>query len=150
MRRIVTKSDLQKATLHKGPGATASSADSTSDNYTDKIVKLLPAEIVAAYIAIASLIDSVNTEQVIDAIHWGAFGVLLVCTPFYIKKITSKPLQARTDQIIICTISFILWAFAFGGPFATFEWYDTSLGDVIKGVLLILWTVVSPLLVKGD
>ena len=55
------------------------------DSYLNKMAKLVPAEIIAAFLAIDNLIKSADESYII--FQWVIFGVLLLITPFYIKKV---------------------------------------------------------------
>ena len=116
-------------------------------DYADKLIKLIPGEIVAAYMAIDGLIppDSRHTQNssIIVAV------VLFAIIPFYLRRlyaVTSVP------QIIFTMLSFVVWLYSLGGPFKYFRGPD---GDPIHvpwigSIILILWGVAIPLLYKAD
>ncbi len=111
------------------------------DDYQTRIVKYIPAEILAAFIAIESVINS--TAQLTAVIHWVIFFALFALTPLYMWRVTSeknKP-PAKT-QILVSTLSFFIWAFALGGPFLSLNWYQPVYG----AVLLPIFTLVIPII----
>lgn len=106
------------------------------DDYAKKLLKLIPSEIIAAYITIVGLIPGGNTVWL-----WGITIVLLILVTPYLRNFqeVTNPLQYA-----ISSISFIVWVFAMGGPFATMSWYQSWMGSIV----LILWTLIPPLLFK--
>lgn len=129
-RRIVTK-QLNAA------GAAAPSVD----NYFDKLLKNIPADIVAAWMLVSSLISSatgVNTSMIL----WIAFGVGVILTALWTLKQTAVPgAKPAITQTLIATGAFVVWVFAMGGPFALLTFYQPLYGSL----LLILYTLVVPL-----
>jgi len=107
------------------------------NKYTDRLLKLVPAEIVAAFLAIKSAIppNTANTETASMVV----FFVLLVLVPFYLTlllKVHSKL------QIAVSMISFVIWAFSMGGLSAFFPNWE----DYYNSIIIILWAVAFPLL----
>ena len=126
----------------------APSGQRNVDDYRSRIIKLIPAEIIAAYLTLKGLIESAaSSTSVKEIIYWIVFLVLLVLTPIYYKKIT-KVVSGK--QLFITTCAFILWVYSVGGPMA--DWFvergifTESDQSLIASVLLILFTLISPLL----
>lgn len=107
-----------------------------TNEYRERLLKLLPSEIIAAYLAIEGI---VATQPAIrnQVLTW-ACVFLFILIPFYlwflfkIKKVL---------QIIVTMISFAVWIFSIGGPFLQCPWYL----QVYGAVLLVLWTLTVPL-----
>jgi hypothetical protein len=105
-----------------GPG-TANQTD--TDDYTTRIVKYIPAEVVAFYLAADKLfvkaadVANANVVDIFVNSHLGyfsiaVFGIALICTPIYIAQ------QAKDDepwrvQAVISSIAFVIWAYAIQG-----------------------------------
>lgn len=106
-------------------------------NYRDRLLKLIPSEIVAAYLVLSGIIPrEAKLGTLIVSI------VLLVLVPFYLWRLHNVQ---RTSQLIITTISFVVWVYSIGGgPFAAWELYEPWIASVI----LVLWTLVIPLMVN--
>jgi hypothetical protein len=129
-RRIVTTQ------LH------AAGVTPTVDNYFEKLLKNIPADIVAAWMLVSSLIASA-TGVPSSMILWIAFGVGVVLTALWTWKQTSIPgKKTAVTQICIATVAFIVWVFALGGPFASMAFYRPLYGSL----LLILYTLVVALI----
>jgi len=106
-------------------------------NYRDRLLKLIPSEIVAAYLVLSGIIPrEAKLGTLIVSI------VLLVLVPFYLWRLHNVQ---RTSQLMITTISFVVWVYSLGGgPFAVWELYEPWIASVI----LVLWTLVIPLVVN--
>jgi hypothetical protein len=112
-----------------------------ADDYLTQLIKYIPSEIVAAFLTIDATIRSSN--KISTVAYWMVFITLLILTPLYIWRVTSAPNKPpATAQIIISTISFAVWVFAIGGPFARVEWYD----PVYAALLLPIYTVAAPII----
>jgi len=108
-----------------------------AQNYKDRLLKLIPSEIIAAYMVLAGIIPLTSAK-------WGTLIVsiiLLILVPFYLWKIHNV---TRTSQIIITSISFVVWIYSLGGPFQFWNVYKPWIGSVI----LVLWTLIVPLVIN--
>ena len=107
--------------------------------YRDKLLKLIPSEIVAAYMVIIGIIPE-------NYAKWGTLIVsllLLILTPFYLKKLEKI---ANNIQVAFCSFSFVVWVYSLGGlggPFAHWNLYQGWLGSIV----LIFLTLMVPLFV---
>ena len=118
------------------------------DDYRSRIMKLIPAEIIAAYLTLKGLIESAaSSTSVKESIYWIVFLVLLILTPVFYKRITKV---VSRKQLFLTTCAFVVWVFSVGGPMA--DWFvergifTASDQSLISSVLLILFTLISPLL----
>jgi hypothetical protein len=112
-----------------------------AENYREKLLKLIPSEIVAAYMVLMGIIPTENPNS---ARWWTLIIslVLLILTPFYLKRFERV---ANNAQVAFCSLSFIVWVYSWGGggPFALWNTYDPKIASIV----LILWTLVIPLFV---
>jgi len=84
------------------------------DPYFSKVIKLIPADIVSVYLAVFNIIKSNSQNSGRNAaLQWIVFGLILIITPFYLKKVAKI---VTVKQIILCTVSFVFWVFSLGGP----------------------------------
>lgn len=114
----------------------------TSTSYSDSLIKLIPSEFIAAYLAIHNTV--ISTELPEEKIHYVLLvcsAILLLCQPFYLNK-TLK--VSNISQIVVSCICFVVWAISLGGILDFYEWYV----PVYSTLAIILWTMVSPLLVS--
>jgi uncharacterized membrane protein YjjP (DUF1212 family) len=125
-RRIIT-SEMQ-----------AANAGSQLDTYFDKVLKYIPADINAGWVAVVGLIHTLNSGNPDPNFLWIIFAVFVVITAVWIFRHTTKPnMPPPITQTAISTVAFIVWVIALGGPFASIPGYEPAYG----GVLLVLFTL---------
>jgi hypothetical protein len=87
-----------------------------TDAYADKLLKLLPAEVTAAYLAIRSVVDLTTAGQPPNPadpdklpafIILGVIVLLTVGTPIFLQLMD---LISRNSQRIFMALSFFVWA----------------------------------------
>jgi hypothetical protein len=155
VRRIVTKSDVaaiervrkqRSFELHElgmaGDASTDLPSVAAPDRYMEALGKLIPPEIVAAFLAIDGIVR--GSKGVSIATYWVVSAMLVILCAWWVKRTsTIKSLPTAWRQIIASTIAFCIWVYAIGGPFqyAELSWYSPSLG----GILAILSTLIAPL-----
>ncbi len=104
----------------------------SDSDYAEKLIKLIPSEIVAAFLTIDGIVSTQPGIRYHVSLFASVFLLLLI--PFYLKYV----LKVKSVlQIIITMLSFAVWVFSIGGPFLSYGWYLQSYG----AVALILWTV---------
>jgi hypothetical protein len=112
-----------------------------ADQYFSEIIKLIPADIISVYLAVFNILKSnrqnPDNNHVLQLI---VFGVFILITPFYLKKIAKI---ISTKQIVYCMIAFILWVFSLGGPVEgqMIAGYSTQF---LGAVLLPIYTLFIP------
>jgi hypothetical protein len=125
-----------------------------SEGYAARLAKYIPAEIVAAYLAIdqlfaptkaaaAAIATSGTITSYIDShsqpVAIAIFAVLLLATPLYIWSQAEKN-QPWGVHAIICTIAFAIWAYSTHGDLlAGDKFYDAR----VAGVLIALFTLAA-------
>ncbi len=114
--RIVTGSDVAALAGKPGVGV-AVAAGEQRDSYTSKLVKYIPAEIVAAYLALSGGFVTLNSPWAPWlSLVWVA--TLAVLTAVWIPYATSDETQkipAHPFQTYSAIVAFLVWAFALGG-----------------------------------
>jgi hypothetical protein len=142
-RRVITTKD---ASAHKTEGLHIQGGGAPQaqiDDYPTKLIKYIPAEIVATFVVVDGILRS--APQVPTAVYWIIFFVLLILTPLYIWRVTTEPNEPPAiAQILISTCSFFVWVFALGGPFSYLDWYQPVYGALV----LPIFTLVIPIVVE--
>ncbi|MFZ0281169.1 MAG: hypothetical protein WAL29_05935 [Bacteroidales bacterium] len=105
------------------------------DNYVDRLFKYIPAELVAGYIFVTGIVKRLTDSGEIRIIHWLLFFVFCVLTPLYLWRVQKV---LKLQQHIISFLSFVVWVFALGGPFALFSWYNPLYGEILLPVFTIV------------
>jgi hypothetical protein len=136
----------------------AADPTATEDSYLAKVVRYIPGEVVAAYLAAYNALKAAAPAASAAAqtppppgipfekVLWGVVVVLGVLTPFWILYATNDPAKPRpTFQAAAATFAFLVWVFAIPeGPFSSLSWYNP-----VYGLLgLILSTFLIPLAEK--
>jgi len=116
----------------------------TSDNYISRLLKYIPSEIVMVYVSIEGVLRSaysINPTRLEQGL-WILAGVLIFLTPLWLWRV----MRVKSfSHLFVSTISLLVWMFAIGGPFTTFDWYHPSLG----AVALPLYTLLVPIITGG-
>jgi len=105
--------------------------------YLDKVSRLVPAEILAAYMAIIGLIPAIHNELLETISFILAFVGGIVGTPFYMSFMADENRPKRI-HIIVSTAAFILWAYIVSGHLIP-NYYNPAFGSI----LLIIFTAGS-------
>jgi hypothetical protein len=110
---------------------------SKPDDYVTKLLKYIPAEVIALYITLDALARSSGETQL--QLYWFIFAFGIVVTPLYLWRIQKVH---KVLQLSISTIAFFVWVFAMGGPFVHLDWYNPLYG----GMLLPSYTFLIPII----
>ena len=104
--------------------------------HLERVVQLIPAEVVAAHLTIQGLVYS--QIRIRDSAIEASAVVLLLLLPLYLRRlgVTTK------RQIVLTMESFIVWVLAVSLPVHQRSGVDPLWGSII----LILWTVVISVL----
>ena len=134
-RTIVRKAKKDEAMGLTTEGGSSSASEKT-DEFLGKLAKYIPAEITAAYLFILGIISGVAGPSSI--ILWIALIVLAAFAPIYFYYVALKERETPDKaQIIISIPAFLIWAFAIGGPFTTFSWYNQAYGAALVGIATV-------------
>ena len=117
----------------------------TQDPYLTKVVKYIPAEIVAAYVAASRALEAARDQVAYGTLVWVVAGALVVLTPIwtlYATREAGRP--PAVFQATAATAAFACWVFALGGPFELMTWYRPVYGTLV----LVFATLVIPLVEK--
>lgn len=108
------------------------------DKYVDRLVKYIPPDVIAVFLALEGAVNTAGAESH-AILAWVLFGIILVATPFYLVKVggVTKP-----AQIVIATVAFAVWAFAYSGPPFSLLHVD----PLYSTVVLALYTFLIPLI----
>ena len=118
--------ELQKATPTK------------EDNYTSRLLKYIPTEVIALFLFIHPLIPSDGDSQLYN---WLLFSFGTFITPIYLNRLQKVN---KIKQLVISTFAFTVWVFAIGGPFSELNWYKNH--QFLVAVLPAVFTFVIPII----
>jgi len=106
------------------------------DEPRDRLIKLIPAEIVTAYLALQSLLIDLGENVV-----YGVIVFLFIMTFFYLRRFGGV-----TDwiQLTFSAVSFLIWVFSIAPEEILKSWYNPKLATVV----LFCWTLLIPFVYK--
>jgi len=111
------------------------------NNYLARLVKLIPAEVVALYLTFKAV-----------AVDFLGFWSLICLALVVLVRIIATQAPNKGPQVpavIIATVSFILWIYATGGYFLSLQIPATWPPGVISAAIGV-WTFIVPIIYKGD
>jgi len=138
-REILTSKDLQRINQtdseSRVPAGTV-----TPDGYFDRLFKYIPAELVAGYIFVLGFVNQLTNAGEIRMFQWILFIIFCILTPLYLWRIQKV---LKVQQHIISVLSFIVWVFALGGPFALSVWYNPVYGAILLPVFTLVVAIIE-------
>jgi hypothetical protein len=117
------------------------------DNYFDRIIKYIPADIIGAWIATVGIVSSFSQGSDVpkDTILWIAFCIGIIFTAIWTwKQTTTQGKSIAKTQIIISIGAFVVLVFALGEPFAGLSWYDPGYGSLSLIFYALLVGMITP------
>ena len=114
------------------------------DTYADKIVKYIPADVLAAWVAASGIIAGAGGDFSKSNALWICFAFGVIITPLWVLRQTRDPaLPPAYKQAAISTAAFIVWVFALPeGPFTSLAFYHA----IWASLVLIAFTFVIGLI----
>ena len=107
------------------------------DGYLEALVKNMPSETVAAYLAIIGLMA--GSKETPSWLEWVIWGLLLVATPFYLWLVVKPKNEGDKRpwfQIwLFSPIAFLAWSMTMGGP-----WSAIDKAALIGSILIVVCT----------
>jgi hypothetical protein len=139
-RQILTIRDIQNFNQSGSPSRLpeGTTYPVTRDGYFDRLFKYIPAELVAGYIFVLGIVKQLTDAGEIMTFQWLLFLAFCILTPLYLWRVQKV---MKLQQLLISLLSFIVWAFALGGPFALYNWYNPVYGSILLPVFTILVAV---------
>jgi hypothetical protein len=124
------------------------------DTYFDRVIKYIPADIVAAWTAVLGMLGANTDTTTRNAVNvpnrglvlWIAFVFGAVVTFVWTLRQTKEPgaVPART-QSSVATGAFAVWVYALGEPFVTTGWHNAVIGSLLLiGYTLLVGLILPP------
>ena len=128
-------------TMSGSPDSSAASTD--AGEFTQKIVKMVPTELVTAYTAAVGVISDVANEETRMIAYAVTFLVCLILTPIYLNQ-QAEAGKPKVVHIVLSTLAFPVWAYLVSGNQIIPEYYDGSLA-LLATILFSVVTGAIPL-----
>ncbi len=109
-----------------------------TDQFKERLLKLIPSEIIAAYVAIQGLLVGLSAS-----IIWIVIATLVLLTFLYLHKVENV---ADMKHKLFATASFPIWVYAVAP--------ESILGSglyqpQLASIVLVLWTLIIPLVIQS-
>ena len=119
---------------------TGPAGGASADSCLDKIVKSIPSQVIPFYTAAITWLGGVpQAGAPPNPKLWIAFVVGLLVTPLLTWRQTHEPGKPPAYlQIGIATVSFVIWAFATGGPFATLDFWSAGVATTVLAAYTLI------------
>lgn len=105
----------------------------TLENYMEKVTKLIPSEIIVAYLLLIGMADSVDE----DIWKWIVLVICFVLTPVYLNTF-AKDAKPKRNHLILSTIAFLVWAYAISG-----DKFIETFNSITAAIILIVFSLIS-------
>ena len=111
-----------------------------ADEYRDRLIKYIPADVVAIYLTLTGLVKLLPSKAPVQAVGWGLFTLILLISVPWQRKIVKI---TKWKQVLIGSVAFVIWAISLGDPFASAwqSWYYPAYGTMA----VALYTFLIPL-----
>jgi hypothetical protein len=113
--------------------------------YTEKIVKLIPTEIIAGYLFLIGLVDLVKFDNLKLGLYVLIFMACWIATPFYIRWQGEKDTDPETKQskpwkihAAVSCFAFLFWSYSVSGNILVPNYYDVALANILLGLFTIV------------
>lgn len=126
--------------IHRPPleatAATPATSQDSIKNWMERLIKLIPSEVVAVYLAGKNLAQEY-------LIYWSVvcLGVVVVIRIWGTTAPTRGP---QFPAVLISAVSYILWVLAIGG------FPERLVPPNLVALSILVWTAIVPVLYKGD
>jgi hypothetical protein len=137
-RLYYDKPAIQPQKAPPGPGGGDQPRQGPASEYFEKVAKLVPSEVIAAYIAVMGLIPAMHDEHKRPFWVWTTFLVCLVITPIYLNLLASAG-KPKWVHILLSMLAFVVWAFAISGK----ALIGDSFEPIAASIVLILFSLIS-------
>jgi hypothetical protein len=140
-RTIITRSNNSTT----GPFADGPTLpiNNVADGYLTQFLKLMPIEVISAYITIDGLLRGSIIPSTSPAIYawllWVVFILLAIINPFYLRYVTNV---SSWRQIGLSAGAFVIYVVSLGGPFALIG-LDEAIIRLIGSILIPIYTLIA-------
>lgn len=129
---------MSRAISYAKPTGTRGLGERPADDYYDRLVKLIPAEVIGVYLSMIAVAKS--DDDIPLFVPWLVFFFGFVATYYYSKIVLEIK---ETRQLAVMVGAFCVWALSLGFPFEDVPGYSASYGAMI----LPAYTFVVPMII---
>ena len=123
--------------------AAAPSRDQGFRSYLDRLLKMIPAEVVSLYVVGSGVIPE---EQPLALVAWTVICLIAVVgIRAYGTADPEVKLPTDWTHVGISAGAYMIWVYSLGGPFKAYDLHVSYLGSL----LVLAWTFVIPMIYQG-
>ncbi len=111
--------------------------------YLDRLLKMIPAEVVSLYVV---GIGFIPVEKPVVLVIWALLSLVgVVLIRAYGTKDPEAAKVIDWTHVAISSVAFVIWVYSLGGPFEAYHLYIPYVGSL----LVLAWTFFVPIFYKG-
>lgn len=117
-------------------------------SYMDKLIKLIPAEVIAIYLTGKGFFDPnlSNDLKIIGIWSWVCLLLVIIIRIWGTRDISNPTKKIQWPAVVISAISFLIWVYAVTGNFLGINFDNPK----IVSLVILVWTFIIPIFYKGD
>lgn len=112
--------------------------------YFGRLIKMIPAEVLALYVGLAPLAADQHLALQIT-IPGVCLGLVILSRTFGTRRAADN-VKIDPWTVVISSVAFVIWVYALGGPFASLKIYNA----VVACLLVTVYTTAVPMIYRGD
>jgi hypothetical protein len=114
------------------------------DNYFDRLLKYVPAEVVSAYVVLAAPIPDTFAGEAVHRAYLALLLVGAVVTPLFARSVLHV---TRMKQLAVTTLGFVIFVASSGEAFSGYGWWKGfyALAAAVLFLLLVAMVNLGPL-----
>lgn len=137
---------IERHENQKNLGPEAAETGGGGEKWASAVVKLIPGEVVAGYLAGKSILQGPPPS---GTAWWLGWSILCLVAVFGLRRWmtsdTNAGVPAEWSAVVMSMLSFVIWMYSFGDVFKFYGIWD----ERGSGLILIAWTLVAPLILFG-
>ena len=138
----ITRPPVVKAAMRKG--GTAQEKPTPIQSYMERLVKLIPAEVIGLYLVGQGIVPP--AEKVALAV-WSIICLgLVVLVRAKTTGDRANSISPQWSAVAVSTISFVIWVYNMPGPFQAYQVAIPFVGSLA----VLVWTFIVPFLYQGS
>lgn len=122
----------------------AASIDQGFKEYLERLLKMIPGEIVGLYLIGNGFIPVEDAR--LHLIWIGISLLLLIIVRIYGTRDKANHQPPQFKAILISAVSFLIWVYSLGGAFISYQWHY----PVYASLAILVWTFSIPIIYKGS
>ncbi len=138
----ITRPPVVKAAMRKG--GPAQEKPTQIQSYMERLVKLIPAEIIGLYLVGQGIIPP---AEKVALVVWSIICLgLVVLVRAKATGDRANSISPQWSAVAVSTISFVIWVYNMPGPFQAFNLAVPFVGSLA----VLVWTFIVPFLYQGS